>query len=65
MIPAAIELASAIITPISFNDPQTLIWTVAIWAFLPSSLLMRGVALSRVAGLIHVQRKKAYAAAAA
>ena len=65
MIPAAIKATSAIIGPIRFEDPQTLIWTVAIWAFLPSSLLMRGVALARVAGMIHVQRKKAYAAAAA
>lgn len=65
MIPAGIKLTSAVITPLPFDDPQTMIWTVAIWAFLPSSLLMRGVALSRVAGMIHVQRKKAYAAAAA
>lgn len=65
MIPAGIKAASALMGPIRFDDPQTLIWTVAIWAFLPASLLMRGVALSRVAGMIHVQRKKAYAAAAA
>lgn len=65
MIPAGIKLTAAVGTPIGFDDPQTMIWTVAIWAFLPSSLLMRGVALSRVAGMIHVQRKKAYAAAAA
>ena len=65
LIPAVIKATSALVGPIRFEDPQTLIWTVAIWAFLPSSLLMRGVALSRVAGMIHVQRKKAYAAAAA
>jgi len=65
MIPAIIKLASTFLGPLRLDDPQTVIWTVVIWAFLPSSLLMRGVALSRVAGLIHVQRKKAYAAAAA
>jgi hypothetical protein len=65
IIPALLQLTSGLVNPIRLDDPQTLIWTVAIWAFLPASLLMRGVALSRVAGMIHVQRKKAYAAAAA
>ena len=65
LIPAVIKATSAILGHIPFEDPQTMIWTVVIWAFLPSSLLMRGVALGRVAGMIHFQRKKAYAAAAA
>lgn len=65
IIPAILKATWTILTPINLNDPQTLIWTVAIWAFLPASLLMRGVALARVAGMIHAQRKKAYAVAAA
>ena len=65
IIPALLKVTSGLVNPINLDDPQTLIWTVAIWAFLPASLLMRGIALSRVAGMIHVQRKKAYAAAAA
>ena len=65
LIPAALKASSTIVSPVAFDDQQTLIWTVAIWAFLPASLLMRGVALARVAQMIHVQRKKAYAAAAA
>ena len=65
IIPAILKAAWTVMDPISFDDPQTLIWIVAIWAFLPASLLMRGVALARVAGMIHLQRKKAYAAAAA
>lgn len=65
LIPAALKASQAFMDPFDFGDPQTLIWTVALWAFLPSSLLMRGIALNRVAQMIHVQRKKAYAAAAA
>lgn len=65
IIPALLKVTSGFVNPINLDDPQTLIWTVTIWAFLPASLLMRGIALSRVAGMIHVQRKKAYAAAAA
>ncbi|WP_256212355.1 hypothetical protein [Loktanella sp. DSM 29012] len=65
LIPAIGKLITIYATPIALNDPQTLIWMVAAWAFLPSSLLMRGIALSRVAQMIHAQRKRAYAAAAA
>ena len=65
IIPAVLKATWTVVNPMSLDDPQTLIWTVAVWAFLPASLLMRGIALSRVAGMIHVQRKKAYAAAAA
>ncbi len=65
VFPALGKLVSVFVTPIVLDDPQTLIWMVAAWAFLPASLLMRGIALSRVAQMIHAQRKRAYAKAAA
>lgn len=65
VFPAVGKLVSIFVMPITVNDPQTLIWMVAAWAFLPASLLMRGIALSRVAQLIHKQRKREYARAAA
>jgi hypothetical protein len=65
MIPAAVKLMALFGAPIGLEDAQTLIWTVTAWAFLPASILMRGVALSRVAQMISIQRKKAYAKAAA
>jgi hypothetical protein len=64
MIPAVLKLVSIFGTPIRLDDTHTLIWTVTAWAFLPASILMRGVALSRVAQMIHLQRKKAYERAA-
>lgn len=64
LIPAALKLVSLFGTPIQLDNTHTLIWTVTAWAFLPASILMRGVALSRVASMIHLQRKKAYARAA-
>jgi hypothetical protein len=51
-------LIAAMGTAINLDNPQTLIWTVSAWAFLPASILMRGVALSRVAQMIEVQRGK-------
>lgn len=65
LIPAIIKIVFLFGGNLSLDDPQTLIWAVTAWAFLPASLLMRGVALSRVAQLIHKQRKKAYAQALA
>ncbi len=65
MIPTAIKAASDMVDPISLANPQTLIWTMTAWAFLPASMLVRGIALSRVAELIEEKRKRVYAKAEA
>ncbi len=65
IVPAAGKIYASLFGAIGLYDPLTLIWVMTAWAFLPASLLMRGVALSRVAQMIHVQRKRAYAKAAA
>lgn len=61
LVPAVIKMAALLGTPINLDSAQTLIWTVSAWAFLPASILMRGIALSRVAQMIHLQRLRAYA----
>lgn len=65
IVPMIMKLLALFVAPVELGDPHTLIWTVAAWAFLPATLLMRGVALNRVAQMIYVQRKRAYAKAAA
>lgn len=62
LIPAAVSAASNMIAPISIANPQTLIWTMTAWAFLPASMLMRGIAMSRIADMIEDKRRRAYAA---
>jgi hypothetical protein len=42
--------------PETLMSPQTLIWTIAAWAFLPASLLMRGVAMARIANMVRTKR---------
>ncbi len=37
--------------------PETLVWCLAIWAYMPVNLLMRAMALSKVASLIVAQRE--------
>ena len=61
IIPTAVKAASDVIDPISIANPQTLIWTITAWAFLPASMLIRGIALSRVADLIEAKRRRVYA----
>lgn len=65
LVPAIVKLSGNLLGPFTLEDPHMMIWSVTAWAFLPASLLMRGVALNRVAQMIYVQRKRAYAKAAA
>ncbi|WP_299888389.1 hypothetical protein [uncultured Ruegeria sp.] len=59
LIPAAIEMLTNFANPISLSNPQTLIWTLSAWAFLPASMIMRGMATLRIASLI-VEKRRAY-----
>ena len=61
LIPAMVKLTSYLIDPIPFENPQTLIWTVSAWAFLPASMIMRGIAMNKVAGMIEDKRRRTYA----
>jgi hypothetical protein len=63
LMPAAVKAAGTAFGAISLENPQTLIWTVTAWAFLPTSLFMRGIAMSRVASMIDEKRRKARASA--
>ena len=65
LIPATVRMASDMVDPISIASPQTLIWTMTAWAFLPASMLMRGIAMSRIADMIEEKRRRAYAKAEA
>ena len=57
LIPAAVRSAASVFTPIALDSPQTMVWTVAAWAFLPASLFMRGIAMGRIAEMIEQRRQ--------
>ena len=61
--PAAIKAAASLFGSVALENPQTLVWTVSAWAFLPASLFMRGIAMGRVAEMIADKRRRTYAAA--
>jgi hypothetical protein len=56
LIPAVVSLASIGFQPLTLTSPQTLIWTMTAWAFLPASLVMRGIAMGRIASMIRQKR---------
>ncbi len=55
--PLVLNIASLGFEPLSVASPQTLIWTVSAWSFLPASLFMRGIAMGRVAEMIKEKRR--------
>ena len=55
--PAVVRIASTGFEPLTLTSPQTLIWTMTAWAFLPASLFMRGIAMGRVAEMIREKRR--------
>ena len=61
IIPAVVKLAADLIDPITLENPQTLIWTITAWAFLPASMIMRGIAMGKIADMIQEKRRRACA----
>ena len=57
LIPAVVEAGTTGFEPLTFTSPQTLIWTMAAWAFLPACLFMRGIAMGRIADMIREKRR--------
>lgn len=64
LAPAILKLAGSHVDPARLCEPQTLIWAATLWAFIPTSLIIRGLAMQRVAGLIGEKRRRAYEAEA-
>ncbi|MDG2258148.1 MAG: hypothetical protein P8L68_06620 [Paracoccaceae bacterium] len=56
LIPACVGLSFGFVGSAPFDDSYMMIWVISGWAFLPSGMIMRGVALSRVAQMISVKR---------
>ena len=64
VVPALVTLFTSGLPTNIISSPQTLIWSMAAWAFLPASLLMRGVAMARIADMIRTKRDLKVAAEA-
>jgi hypothetical protein len=62
LIPAVVSLGFDTMAHLPSSSPQTLVWTVTAWAFLPASLFMRGIAMGRIAEMIREKRRQNEAA---
>ncbi|MGL5008699.1 MAG: hypothetical protein ACRC6I_02355 [Paracoccaceae bacterium] len=58
LIPAIVTLGFDAMAHLPSSSPQTLVWTVTAWAFLPASLFMRGIAMGRIADMIREKRRQ-------
>ena len=63
LVPALVSAASEKLEIGALATPQILIWMMCLWAFLPASLMMRGIAMARIASMIENKRRRTYAAA--
>lgn len=61
LFPVVLKLLAMDFVGLELANTQTLVWIFAGWVFLPSSLIMRGLALMRVAHLVQEKRRRAYA----
>ena len=57
LIPTVVRIGTSGVEPLSLASPQTLVWTMTAWAFLPASLFMRGVGMARIAEMIREKRR--------
>ena len=60
MIPACIKGSGQFIDPLIFENPQTVVWLVVLWGFLPANLCMRGLAMHRLVSLVERKRRQRY-----
>ncbi|MQQ10405.1 hypothetical protein GFB49_18205 [Epibacterium sp. SM1979] len=61
-IPGLIKAIGHFLELSSLGHEMMLTWGIALWAFVPASMVMRGIAMLRVADLIAAQRRRTYAA---
>lgn len=59
VLPALVKFGGGLLDPLQLAAPHSLIWAITIWAFIPASLLMRGIAMLRLARLVQDQRREA------
>lgn len=58
LLPGAVLVSGMMAQPIDFTAPTNFVWGIALWAFLPAALIMRGLAMRRVARMIRANRRR-------
>lgn len=58
LMPGAVMLGAVMAQPLDLTAPVNFVWGLAIWAFVPTALIMRGLAMVRVARMIRANRRR-------
>jgi hypothetical protein len=63
LMPMAAQMLAGLVLPSGTWGPQSLIWGITFWSIMPLCLLMRAIALGRVAQMIQTKRARHHAGA--
>lgn len=58
VLPGVVIVSGFMVQPVNFATPVSFVWGIALWAFVPAALVMRGVAMARVARMIRANRRR-------
>jgi hypothetical protein len=58
LVPGVVVVSALMAQPVTFASPVSFVWGIALWAFVPAALVMRGVAMARVARMIRANRRR-------
>lgn len=58
LLPGFVYASALLVQPLTLQSPMGFVWGIVLWAFLPASLMMRGVAMARVARMIRANRRR-------
>ncbi|MFN7001879.1 MAG: hypothetical protein ACK4NW_00445 [Roseinatronobacter sp.] len=57
-LPVLLHISTLLVQPMTLETPLALVWGVTLWAFVPVNLIMRGLAMYRIAQLVRAQRRR-------
>lgn len=57
-LPVLLHISTLLVQPLTLETPLALVWGVTLWAFIPVNLIMRGLAMYRIAQLVRAQRRR-------
>lgn len=58
LLPGFFYASALLVQPLTLQSPMGFVWGIVLWAYLPVSLMMRGVAMVRVARMIRANRRR-------
>lgn len=64
LIPAVVAAGAGLFDVSQLFESQSFVWSLTAWSFLPASVMMRGIAMCRIAELIEQKRARTYAQSA-